>query len=483
MSMRCSSAFGSVSKPEPTALRRRRSSGWVSVWLVAIQWVVGLAMLLLAAPGDAAGSDTVRALRLNGAIGPATAQYVADGIGAAEAQGDAAVLLRIDTPGGLDTAMRAIVRAIVNADVPVIGYVTPSGARAASAGTYILYASHVAAMTPGTNLGAATPVAVGGGALPGGGGRAEPDNDAGDGASAKERKRVNDAVAYIRSLADLRGRNAEWAERAVREAASLEANAALEQDVIDRVAEDAGTLLKAIDGQRVKLASGERSLRTQDAVVVEEAPDWRERLLGVISNPNIAYILMLIGVYGLIFELANPGAVVPGVIGSIALLLALFAFQALPVNYAGLALVALGMGLMLAEAFAPSFGILGLGGVVAFVIGSILLFDGGQPGFQLAWGVIAGGTAVSLGVFLGTAWLAARSFRRPVVSGPSYLEGAQATAVDAFDQVGYVRLHGELWRARTAEPVRAGQWVRVARVDGLEVVVEPLSDTARTAQP
>jgi membrane-bound serine protease (ClpP class) len=444
--------------------------------IVLLRWLL-LAALLLVAPADA-GSGTVRVLTIKGAIGPATASYVADGIEAAETAGDTAVLLRLDTPGGLDKAMRDIIRAILNADVAVIGYVTPSGARAASAGTYILYASHIAAMAPGTNLGAATPVSVGGGGgLPGTGGG---NNEDESGSSAKERKRVNDAVAYIRSLADLRGRNAEWAEKAVRDAASLEAEAALANEVIDRVAESAGGLLRAVDGDRVEVAGSEQRLRTAEASLVQQQPDWRERLLALISNPNVAYILMLIGIYGIIFELANPGAIIPGVVGSIALLLALFALQALPVNYAGMALIALGIGLMLAEAFAPSFGVLGLGGVVAFVAGSILLFDGGQPGFQLAWGVIAGATASSLLVILGAGWLAARSFRQPVVSGQPYLEGAQAAAVDDFNDAGYVRLQGELWWAHTTVPIAAGQRVRVIRVNGLQLVVEPLPESATT---
>ncbi len=435
-----------------------------------VRMALFLAVLML---GSASANEVdVHGLSIDGPIGPATASYVTDGVQAAESAGAEAVLLRIDTPGGLDRAMRDIVQAITNTDVPVIAYVTPSGARAASAGTYILYASHIAAMAPATNLGAATPVSLGGGGTPGGG-----DGNAGDGGkderSAKERKRINDAVAYIRGLAELRGRNAEWAERAVREGVSLSASAAVNKDVIDLVAADTQALLAAVDGRSVSLTSGQHRLNTAEASVRERAPDWRQRLLAVISNPNVAYILMLIGIYGLIFELANPGAIVPGVVGGIALLMALFALQALPVNYAGLALLVFGMALMIAEAFAPSFGVLGLGGVVAFAVGSVLLFDGSTGAYRLSWGVVGGASLVTLLVVLGTATMAARSFRQPVVSGQAHLEGVHGTAIDDFDDIGYVRVAGELWRVRADEPVSAGQRVTVVRADGFELRVVP----------
>lgn len=434
---------------------------------------IGLVVLLCILASAPAGAGEVHGLRIDGAIGPATSGYVVDGIQRAEADGAAAVLLRIDTPGGLDRSMRDIVQAITNADVPVIAYVAPSGARAASAGTYILYASHIAAMAPATNLGAATPVSLGGG-MPGSG-KGQTDDGANAEPSAKERKRINDAVAYIRGLAELRERNAEWAEKAVREGASLSAGEAVNKGAIDLVAADTPSLLAAVDGQSVSISSGKQRLQTANARLVEREPDWRDRLLGVISNPNVAYILMLIGIYGLIFELANPGAVIPGVIGGIALLMALFALQALPVNYAGLALLALGVALMIAEGFAPSFGVLGLGGLVAFAVGSILLFDESSGAYGLSWGVVAGASAVSLVVVIGTATMAARSFRRPVVSGQAHLESAPGTVVDGFDDIGYVRVAGELWRARVDQPVAAGQRVRVVRVDGseLHVISEP----------
>lgn len=447
--------------------------GRFSLFLVLTCW--------LAVVGSAAAD--VRVLDIDGPIGPATASYVVDGI--EQAPPDTALLvLRVDTPGGLDSAMRQIIRAILASDVPVATYVAPGGARAASAGTYILYASHIAAMAPGTNLGAATPVRLGG--LPsspspgdGGGGGDGGDSDSGGnagGGSAMEHKMVNDAVAYIRSLAELRGRNADWAEKAVREAASLPASTALDKGVIDLMANDVDDLLAQVDGRKVTTAAGERTLATAGAAVQEVEPGWRTELLAVLTNPNVAYILMLVGVYGLIFELANPGAVVPGVLGGICLLLALFAFQALPINYAGLGLILLGVAFMIAEAFVPSFGALGLGGVAAFAIGSVMLFDTQTAGFQLSLMLVAGFTLASLIVFLGTATLALRAHGRPVVSGRQQMLGSEGVAVADFTGKGKVRIHGELWQAEATEPVRAGQRVRVTGMEGLKLTVVPVAE-------
>lgn len=440
-----------------------------------------LALLLLTATGAAAAP--VHVLGVDGPIGPASAGYVTDGLEDAAAAGAGAVVLRMDTPGGLSSAMRDIIKAILASPVPVIGYVAPSGARAASAGTYILYASHVAAMAPGTNLGAATPVRIGGmpgtpSPQPGDGGG---DGDGGDKAAQApadpmERKLVNDAVAYIRALADMRGRNADWAERAVREAASLPARAAVEKDVVDLMAQDLDALLQAVDGRRVETDAGVVTLATADAAIVRIEPDWRTRLLAVITNPNIAYILMLVGIYGLIFELMSPGAIVPGVLGAICLLLALFAFQALPVNYAGLGLVVLGIAFMISEAFVPSFGALGLGGVVAFAIGSVLLFDADAEHFQLSLALVGGVTAASLLLFLGTAVMAARSYGRPIVSGRQQMIDSLGVVVEDFEREGRVRAHGELWRAESDVPLRAGQRVRVTSMAGLRLHVEPVEN-------
>lgn len=436
-----------------------------------------LVLLFWAAVGSAA---EVVQLNVEGPIGPATSEYVRAGLESAQDRGAALVVLRMDTPGGLDSAMREIIRGIIDSAVPVASFVAPGGARAASAGTYILYASHVAAMAPGTNLGAATPVRVGG--MPGSPGEQPGDEGSGgkDEASAPaagdamERKMVNDAVAYIRSLARLRGRNADWAEAAVREAASLPAEQALAMNVVDVLAADTATLLARIDGRTVETAAGSVTLETAGAAVTEMAPDWRNQLLAVITNPNVAYVLMLIGIYGLIFELAIPGAVVPGVIGGIALLLALFAFQALPVNYAGMALIVLGIMFMIGEAFVPSFGALGLGGAVAFAVGSVLLLDTDSEGFQISLYLVVGFTLASLVVFIGAATLAIRAHRRPIATGQQEMEGAVGRADDDFVQGrGRVRLHGELWQAHSAQPVRGGERVRVTAMEGLTLHVRP----------
>src|SRR5690606_22207264 len=301
-------------------------------------------------------------------------------------------IVQLDTPGGLDTAMRDMIKATLASPVPVVIYVAPSGARAASAGTYLLYASHVAAMAPATNLGAATPVQIGSPPPPSSKPEQKEEKDDKEeppvAGTAAERKAINDSIAYIRGLAELRGRNAEWAESAVRTAASLSASAALEQNVIDIVAEDLDDLLRQLDGRRVRVSTGEVQLATRSLEVERIEIDWRTQLLSVITNPNVAYLLMLIGVYGLLLEGYNPGAILPGVVGGICLLLALYAFQVLSVNYAGLALMVLGIALIIAEAFSPSFGALGLGGIIAFVIGSIILMDTEVPGFQIARSLI-----------------------------------------------------------------------------------------------
>ncbi|MFB4202797.1 nodulation protein NfeD [Arhodomonas sp. KWT2] len=434
-----------------------------------------LTVLALAAAGRAAAS-TVWELSVEGPIGPVTSAYVDEEITAADEAGVEAVILRLDTPGGLDQAMRGIVQRILAARTPVVAWVAPAGARAASAGTYILYASHVAAMAPATNLGAATPVRLGGGgATPSG-----DEGGSGDG-DALHRKMVNDAVAYIRGLAELRGRNGDWAEKAVREGASLEAGAAREAGVVELLAGNRDELLATLDGRRVETAAGERTLHTRGATVVDRSPDWRTRLLAAIAHPNFAYILMLIGIYGLIFELANPGAVVPGVIGGIALLLALYALQVLSVSYAGLGLILLGVGLMLAEAFAPSFGILGLGGAVAFVAGSLMLFDTEAPGFRLSLALVVGVALGSAILLFATGTLAARAYRRPVVSGQQQLVGARGRVVSGFPGAGHVRVFGELWRADCDTPMAAGAPVRVVAVDGLRLHVEPADSTAESA--
>ncbi len=470
---------------------------------------------------DAPQSPQALLLEVKGPIGPAISDYVVRGIERAEESGAPLVILRMDTPGGLDTSMRQIILKIISSSVPVATYVAPSGSRAASAGTYIMYASHVAAMAPATNLGAATPVQVGGPGMPGGGDEkprdrqdqrdredqkepqasqdgqegesetaAEPSGEeqegkrAEDGAeqqpapggTAMERKMVNDAVAYIRGLAEMRGRNADWAEKAVREAASLTAEAALEKNVIDVVAADVESLLEQVDGKSVQVMGQERVLETKGLVVEVIEPDWRTKLLAILTNPNVAYILMLLGVYGLFFELSNPGSILPGVLGAISLLLALYAFQVLPVNYAGVALILLGIAFMVGEAFVPSFGALGIGGAVAFVVGSVILMETEVEAYTVSMPLIVVLALVSVGFFVTVMTMALRQRMRGIVSGQEYMIGSVGEAVDAFEERGRVWLSGELWNARTSAPVARGQSVRVRSVQGLTLEVEPLPE-------
>ncbi len=419
-------------------------------------------------------------LTIEDVIGPATDDYVERSLETATLQHAELVVIVMDTPGGLDTAMRGIIKNITNSSVPVAVYVSPTGARAASAGTYILYASHIAAMSPGTNLGAATPVSIGGISPPD---KKDPDKDKentnkptpAEKMSAMERKVINDAVAYIRGLAQLRGRNQEWAEKAVREAASLPASDALKQNVIDIVAADLSDLLKQIDGREVLVLGEKHILKTSGLSVQQINPDWRSRLLSVITNPNVAYILMLVGIYGLIFEFSNPGAIAPGTIGAICLLLALYSFQLLPINYAGMGLILLGVALMVGEAFQPSFGILGIGGVVSFVMGSIILMDTEAPGFGIDISVIATFAVLSVVLFVFIVGMAMNARRRPVVSGLEELLGSEAVVIDDFEHKGRVNIHSENWNALCDTPLRKGQHVKVIGINGLMLHVEPLA--------
>jgi membrane-bound serine protease (ClpP class) len=415
-------------------------------------------------------------LDVDGAIGPATTDYLRQGFETATKRNAAVIILRMDTPGGLASAMRDIIRDILASPIPIITYVSPSGARAASAGTYILYASHLAAMAPGTNLGAATPVQIGGGGLPG---LSKDDKDKKDKKDGKDlgdamnRKAVNDAVAYIRGLADLRGRNVEWAEKAVREAASLPDKEALAEKVIDFIATDQQELLKKADGRTVKVGEQERTLKTAGLQIIKIEPNWRVQILAAITNPNIAYLLLLLGIYGLIFEFINPGAVAPGVVGGIALLVGLYALNVLPINFAGVALLLLGIALMVAEAFLPSFGIVGIGGIIAFAIGSLLMFDTDVPGFSLSWPAVALGTGVTAAFFLIAIAAAWRAHRRTVVTGEAALLGHSGRVVSWNGNQGFVHVQGEDWQARSDAPLAPGQTVRVAARRDLTLIVEP----------
>jgi membrane-bound serine protease (ClpP class) len=438
--------------------------------------------LLLAGSMASRGDDPAPAaqrhatlIELNGPIGPAMSRFVERTLAGANDAGDSVVILQMDTPGGLDTSMRDIIRAILASAVPVVTYVAPSGARAASAGTYILYASHLAAMAPATNLGAATPISIGGES------NSPPVKKQDDAAeiptgSAGERKAVNDAVAYIRSLAQLRGRNAVWAESAVRGAASLSANDALEEHVIDFVAKDVPDLLRQLQGRKVKVANQDLVLDTHELTVRRVAPDWRTQLLLVLTHPTIAYGLLLIGIYGLLLEGYNPGAVLPGVVGALALLLGLYGLQLLAVNYAGLALMVLGVGLIVTEFFMPAHGSLGVGGLTAFVVGSIILFDNHSAQLQLALPVIVGVAIAGGLIIVGIGWMAAKARRRPPSTGVETMIGARVEAVNDCEDRCQVRYGGELWNARTAAPLRAGQQARIVKVVNLTLWVEPQQD-------
>jgi len=477
--------------------------------ILAAMLLPGRTMTQVATPAPL-DSRLVNLVVLDGAIGPATSGYVTRALQTSVREHSPAMILQLDTPGGLDTSMREIIKAILASPIPVVGYVAPGGARAASAGTYILYACHLAAMAPATNLGAATPVSVGGEDNPGKPDEAgKPDNankpdaanksdkgakpdtvgkptkgadQASPAGSTMERKMVNDAVAYIRSLAALRGRNADWAENAVRSAASLSANEALQQHVVDLIAADVPDLLRQLDGKTVTTAGGVITLHTRALAWKRIEPDWRIQLLSALTHPTIAYGLLLIGIYGLLLEGYNPGAILPGVAGATSLLFALYAFQLLSVNYAGLALIALGVGLMVTELFVSAFGSLVIGGLIAFVIGSLLLFDSSVPGLQVARPLIIGLASAGALLALGIVLLGVRARRRPVSTGAEAMVGAIAQAVADMTLTGQVRYGGELWNARTLRPMHAGQSARIIKVEGLVLWVDPMNNGTAVPQ-
>jgi len=448
-----------------------------------------IVLLLTVSFVPAAWCADVWLVEFEGAVSPASADYLIRTLEHAEAANADLVIIRLDTPGGLDQSMRDIIKEILAVRVPVATFVAPDGSRAASAGTYILYASHFAAMAPATNVGSSTPVSIGGGGsspfpLPGqepnkpaseeeGDAEAKPDEGAARPKTAMERKIINDAVAYIRGLAQLRGRNQEWAEETVREGANLPATDALEQNVIDVIATDVDDLLEKLDGRTVTIEGRERALDLSESTITRIEPDWRHEFLALITNPNVAYILLMIGIYGLIIEFYNPGLGGPGIVGVICLLLGAFALQMLPIDYAGLALMLVGVALMAAEAFTPTFGILGLGGAVAFVIGSIMLMDTDLPAYQISLPIIAAFAVTSVGLFVFAVGAALRARHGQVVTGKESMIGATAVVVEDFTTAGRVRAFGEIWQATAEQPFTKGTTVRIAQIEGLTLKVEP----------
>jgi membrane-bound serine protease (ClpP class) len=447
-----------------------------------------LAFIVLALSFSPSQSDPsqqpIWLLSAQGAIGPAIADYIDRGIGLAKDDQAQLIIIQMDTPGGLDKSMRHVIQTILVSEIPVATFVAPRGARAASAGTYILYASHIAAMSPGTNLGAASPVQIGVPYLPNPTKSDKPNqpplektdkDSAPEPATTMERKVINDAAAYIQSLAELRGRNVDWAIAAVRSAKSLTAQEAVNSNVIDLIANDLDDLISQIDGFTLTINNREITLATTNAELVQHQPDWRNQFLAVITDPSVAYILLLVGIYGLVFEFSQPGTGLPGILGGISLLIAFYALQVLPISYTGLALILLGLGLMVAEALSPSFGVLGFGGAAAFFIGSVMLMDTDQPAFQIATPVIMGVTAVSAALMillLGTIW---RSRHAQVVTGLDTLINTITTVEAIYHDEPMVWVQGERWSVQCNEVLTTGDTVQITGVTGLTLNAEKVT--------
>lgn len=419
--------------------------------------ITSLFLNLSPVKADLESTPEIMVIKVDGVINPARAEFVVKAIKKANDKGYSLIIMELDTPGGLDTSMRTIIKEMVGSAAPVVVYVSPSGARAASAGAFITIASHIAAMAPGTNIGAAHPVAMG---------------EKMDKEMAK--KVTNDAAAYIRSLAESRGRNVKWAEDAVRKSVSATEKEALELKVIDLIAKDRDELLKKIDGRKVRTAFGERLIRTAGAKIIHEEMGFRQRVLDLISDPNIAYILMLLGIYGLFFELTNPGSIFPGVLGGICLILAFYAFQTLPVNYAGILLIILAIILFILEVKIVSHGILTIGGIISMIIGSIMLFESPSPFFKLSLYVILPAVIVTALFFVITFGLAIKAWKRKPVTGVEGIVGLEGVARTDIKDDGMVYVRGEIWSAMSDEPIKSGEKVRVEAVSGLKLKVKKI---------
>lgn len=415
--------------------------------------VVLLLIPFFASPTFADGQ--VNVISVEGVINPVVAEFIESSIDKAVRDKAEVLVIEIDTPGGLDTSMRNIIKKMVSSEVPIVVYVYPSGGRAASAGAFITIAAHVAAMSPGTNIGAAHPVGMGGKI---------------DKTMAE--KVENDAVAYIKSLAEKRKRNTRWAEEAVRKSASITEKEALELKVIDLIASDLKVLLKEINGRKVDTVLGEKVLKTAEAQVVRREMGLRYEILKVLSDPNIAYILLLLGFYGIFFELTNPGAIFPGVIGALCLILAFYSFQILPVNYAGLLLILLAIILFILDVKVTSYGLLSIGGIISMVIGSLMLFES-APGFlRVSLAVVLPAAIITALFFTFTLSLAYKAYRRKPVTGVEELIGIEGVAKTDVHKDGTVFVHGELWRAWSDEPIKEGSSIVVEAVEGLKLKVK-----------
>lgn len=429
-------------------------------------WLVSLLVALSSSLVYAAEKAFV--LELSGPVSPAAQDYIQRGIAQAEEAKADAIILQLDTPGGLETSMRGINASIIASSIPVIAYVYPSGSRAASAGLFIVYASHVAAMAPGTNIGAASPVNI------------TTSSDSEKTLSTSQLKSINDASAYIRSLAQLRHRNVTWAEQAVRDAVSVSAEEAKNLKVIEIIAPDYPSLLQQLDGRTVSVNGMAHTLQTENMQLEKVATDWRYDFLSFITNPNIAYILMLVAIYGIFFEFANPGMVLPGVVGIISLLLMLYAFQLMPINYVGLSLVLIGIGFMVFEIYASSFGVIGIGGIIAFIIGSVMLFDMRDAHYQLSWTLIFAMSLLTFTFFLAILTLVFRSQKKAIVSGKEALIGSEGVIVSVMNEQTIVRVMGELWEAKLSQELNPGDKIKVTHVKGLVLDVEPLQQKRRS---